>query len=118
MGFSFGADRIYDVLSALDLFPKEATAGTQLIFLPMDADSVPYCLDMVRRVRRSGIAAEVYPDVVKIKKQMSYADANSIPYVAIVGEQERQTGVVALKNMATGEQTALAVDEVIAKIKG
>ena len=109
MGFSFGADRIYDVLTALDLFPKDTAVGTQLIFLPMDEASVPYCLDMVRQMRRAGVASEVYPDVVKIKKQMSYADANHIPYVAIVGEQERQSHTVALKNMATGEQITTSI---------
>lgn len=113
IGFSFGADRIYDVLTMLDLFPADATLGTRVIFLPMDECSVPYCMDMVRRVRRASIAAEVYPDVVKIKKQMSYADANGIPYVGIVGENERVGGTVALKNMLTGEQVSVGIDEVI-----
>lgn len=117
VGFSFGADRIYDVLTALDLFPKDATTGTQVIFLPMDTDSVPFCLDMVRRVRRTGIAAEIYPDVVKIKKQMSYADANNIPFVAIVGENERKSGMVALKNMTDGTQQAVDIDHLIAHLR-
>lgn len=118
VGFSFGADRIYDVLTALDLFPAEATTATQLIFLPMDAESMGCCIGMARKARRAGIATEVYPDAVKIKKQMSYADANSIPYVAIIGENERKSNTAALKNMATGEQRTLTVDEIIGTVKG
>lgn len=117
VGFSFGADRIYDVLTALDLFPAETAASTQLIFLPLDKDSMGSCLAMARRTRRAGIATEVYPDAVKIKKQMSYADSNAIPYVAIIGENERGTGTAALKNMATGEQWTVTADEIIEIIR-
>lgn len=117
VGFSFGADRIYDVLSMLDLFPAETMTGTQLIFLPMDAESMPYCLDMARKTRRAGVATEVYPEAVKIKKQMGYADANAIPYVAIVGETERNTGSAALKDMRTGEQRSSTVEEIIESLK-
>lgn len=117
VGFSFGADRIYDVLSALDRFPEGTTMSTRLIFLPMDAESLSYCLAMARKTRRAGIPTEVYPDVVKIKKQMSYADSNGIPYVAIIGENERNTGALALKNMTSGLQESLSIEQVIDKLK-
>ena len=118
VGFSFGADRIYDVLTMLDKFPKEATAGTRVIFLSFDQKGLDYCRPLVREVRRAGIAAEIYPELAKMKKQMTYADNNQIPYVAIVGDSEMEVGKVMLKNMASGEQQLLSVEEVIALIKG
>ena len=118
VGFSFGADRIYDVLTMLDKFPKEATAGTRVIFLSFDQKGLDYCRPLVREVRRAGIAAEIYPELAKMKKQMTYADNNQIPYVAIVGDSEIEAGKVMLKNMASGEQQLLSVEEVIALIKG
>lgn len=118
VGFSFGADRIYDVLTMLDKFPKEATSGTRVIFLAFDQKGLDYCRPLVRQVRRAGIAAEIYPEVAKMKKQMTYADNNQIPYVAIVGDSEIEAGKVMLKNMASGEQQLLAVEEVIALILG
>ena len=118
VGFSFGADRIYDVLTMLDKFPKEATAGTRVIFLSFDQKGLDYCRPLVREVRRAGIAAEIYPELAKMKKQMTYADNNQIPYVAIVGDSEMEAGKVMLKNMGSGEQQLLSVEEVIALIKG
>ena len=118
VGFSFGADRIYDVLTMLDKFPKEATAGTRVIFLSFDQKGLDYCRPLVREVRRAGIAAEIYPELAKMKKQMTYADNNQIPYVAIVGDLEMEVGKVMLKNMASGEQQLLSVEEVIALIRG
>ena len=117
VGFSFGADRIYDVLTMLDKFPKEATAGTRVIFLAFDQKGLDYCRPLVREVRRAGIAAEIYPEIAKMKKQMTYADNNQIPYVAIVGDSEIEAGKVMLKNMASGEQKLLAVSEVIDSLK-
>ena len=117
VGFSFGADRIYDVLTMLDKFPKEATAGTCVIFLSFDQKGLDYCRPLVREVRRAGIAAEIYPEVAKMKKQMTYADNNQIPYVAIVGDSEMEAGKVMLKNMASGEQQLLSVEEVINLLK-
>ena len=113
VGFSFGADRIYDVLTMLDKFPKEAMAGTQVIFLAFDKKGLDYCRPLVRQVRRAGIAAEIYPEIAKMKKQMTYADNNQIPYVAIVGDSEIEAGKVMLKNMASGEQQLLTIEEVI-----
>ena len=118
VGFSFGADRIYDVLTMLDKFPKEATSGTRVIFLAFDQKGLDYCRPLVRQVRRAGIAAEIYPEIAKMKKQMTYADNNQIPYVAIVGDSEIEAGKVMLKNMASGEQQLLSVEEVIALILG
>ena len=117
VGFSFGADRIYDVLTMLDKFPKEATAGTRVIFLSFDQKGLDYCRPLVREVRRAGIAAEIYPEIAKMKKQMTYADNNQIPYVAIVGDSEMEVGKVMLKNMASGEQQLLSVGEVIDLLK-
>lgn len=117
VGFSFGADRIYDVLTMLDKFPKEATAGTRVIFLAFDQKGLDYCRPLVREVRRAGIAAEIYPEIAKMKKQMTYADNNQIPYVAIVGDSEIEADKVMLKNMASGEQKLLAVSEVIDLLK-
>ena len=117
VGFSFGADRIYDVLTMLDKFPKEATAGTRVIFLSFDQKGLDYCRPLVREVRRAGIAAEIYPEIAKMKKQMTYADNNQIPYVAIVGDSEMEAGKVMLKNMASGEQQLLSVEEVINLLK-
>jgi histidyl-tRNA synthetase len=117
VGISFGADRIYDVLTMLDKFPKEATSGTQVIFLAFDQKGLDYCRPLVRQVRRAGIAAEIYPEIAKMKKQMTYADNNQIPYVAIVGDSEIEAGKVMLKNMASGEQQLLSVEEVIALVK-
>ena len=117
VGFSFGADRIYDVLTMLDKFPKEATAGTRVIFLSFDQKGLDYCRPLVREVRRAGIAAEIYPEIAKMKKQMTYADNNQIPYVAIVGDSEMEAGKVMLKNMTSGEQQLLSVGEVIDLLK-
>lgn len=113
VGFSFGADRIYDVLMALDKFPKEAIAGTRLIFLTFDKNGMDYARPLLRQVRRAGIAAELYPEPAKMKKQMNYANANAIPFVAIVGDSEIEAGKIMLKNMVTGEQQLVAVEEAI-----
>ena len=101
---SFGADRIYDVLDALDLYPKNAVAGTQLLFINFGEKETAYCLPLVAKARQAGIRTEIYPDAAKMKKQMSYANAKGIAFVALAGENEMNEGKVTLKNMTSGEQ--------------
>ncbi len=113
VGISFGADRIFDVLNQLDLYPKDALQTTQLLFVNFGEKEEEYLLPIVSKVRAAGIRAELYPESAKMKKQMSYADDKKIPYVAIVGENEISEGKVNLKNMLTGQQSLLAVDELI-----
>ncbi|MDE6161195.1 MAG: histidine--tRNA ligase, partial [Muribaculaceae bacterium] len=115
VGISFGADRIYDVLNALDLYPAEAETSTRVIFLNLGRAEAEASLRAVMRLRAGGIAAELYPDAAKMKKQMGYADALRIPYVAIIGDSELADGTVTLKDMATGEQQRLAVEELLLK---
>jgi histidyl-tRNA synthetase len=117
VGISFGADRIYDVLNQLDLYPKDAALGTQLLFVNFGEAEAAYVLPILAKVRTAGIRAEIYPDSTKMKKQMSYANAKAIPFVAIVGENEMNEGKVTLKNMATGEQSLLAPEELIAAVR-
>lgn len=117
VGISFGADRIYDVLNQLDLYPKDAALGTQLLFVNFGEAEAAYVLPILAKVRAAGIRAEIYPDSTKMKKQMSYANAKAILFVAIVGENEMNEGKVTLKNMATGEQSLLAPEELIAAIR-
>ncbi|MCQ2213269.1 MAG: histidine--tRNA ligase [Bacteroidaceae bacterium] len=116
VGISFGADRIFDVLNQLDLYPKEAVNATQLLFVNFGESEADYCLPILAKARKAGIRSEIYPDSVKMKKQMSYANAKQIPYVAIVGESEMAEGKVNLKNMITGEQQMLTPDELVAAI--
>ena len=117
VGISFGADRIYDVLNQLDLYPEDASFGTQLLFVNFGEAEAAYVLPVLAKVRAAGIRAEIYPDSAKMKKKMSYANAKAIPFVAIVGENEMNEGKVMLKNMATGEQNLLAPEELIAAIR-
>ena len=114
VGISFGADRIYDVLNQLDLYPKESVNGTQLLFINFGEKETAYCLPLINKVRAQGIRAEIYPDATKMKKQMSYANAKHIPFVALAGENEMSEGKLTLKNMDTGEQQMLTIDELIA----
>lgn len=118
VGISFGADRIYDVLNQLDLYPKEAVNGTELLFINFGEKETAYCLPIAVAARKAGIRTEVFADSVKMKKQMSYANALSIPYVALTGENEIASGKVTLKNMSTGEQTLVTPEELIKTIKG
>lgn len=111
VGISFGADRIYDVLNTLDLYPAEATTSTQVMFINFGAAEAAASMKMMKELRSAGIACEIYPDAAKMKKQMAYANSASVPYVAMVGESEMQAGKMALKNMATGEQTLLTAVE-------
>lgn len=117
VGISFGADRIFDVLNQLDLYPKEAVNGTRLFFVNFGDAEAAYCMPILTKVRAAGISAEIFPDASKMKKQMSYANAKNIPFVAIVGENEMAEGKVMLKNMESGEQNLVSVDELISIIK-
>lgn len=118
VGISFGADRIYDVLNQLNLYPKEAVNGTQLLFVNFGEAEAAYVLPVLAQVRAAGIRAEIYPDAAKMKKQMSYANAKMVPFVAIVGENEMKEGKVMLKNMTSGEQALVTPDELVAAING
>ena len=116
VGISFGVDRIYDVLNALDCYPKDATNGTQLLFINFGERETAYCLPIVAKARQAGIRTEIFPDAAKMKKQMSYANAKQIPFVALAGENEIAQGKLTLKNMETGEQTLVTPDELIETI--
>ena len=111
VGISFGADRIYDVLNQLDLYPKDLGSATQLLFVNFGQKEVDFCMPLAGQLRDRGIRTEIYPDCVKMKKQMQYANAKLIPLVAMVGENEMADGVVMLKNMVSGEQNAVKADE-------
>lgn len=116
VGISFGADRIYDVMDQLKLFPPEVTNTTKLLLINFGEREQVHCLGLLKQLRNSGIAAELYPDNAKLKKQMAYADARAIPFVMLIGEQEIASGMYTLKNMMTGEQTAHTIDAVIKKL--
>ena len=117
VGISFGADRIFDVLNQLDLYPKEAITGTELLFVNFGAAETAYCLPILAVARQAGIRCEIYPDSAKMKKQMSYANAKNIPFVAIAGENEMNEQKVTLKNMITGEQMLVSQEELIQVVK-
>lgn len=117
VGISFGADRIYDVLNALDLYPDEATMTTRVMFANFGADEALASLRLMKRLRAEGISAELYPDAAKMKKQLSFASAAGVPFVAIIGDSELASGNVTVKNMATGEQTTLSADAFIEMLK-
>ena len=110
VGISFGADRIYDVLSGLNLFPQDAASAATVLFTNMGEREVAYTIPVAAGLRAAGIACEIYPDNTKLKKQFEYADRKGIPYLAIVGDQEVTDGTVTLKNLATGEQRSIAKD--------
>ncbi|MCU4164527.1 histidine--tRNA ligase [Carboxylicivirga caseinilyticus] len=113
VGISFGADRIYDVMNQLELFPKADGAKTRAMFVNFGGEDELYALGILTQLRKAGINAELFPDDAKMKKQMNYANKKEIPFVVLTGEEERQAGVVTLKNMETGEQSKLGVDELI-----
>lgn len=117
VGISFGADRIYDVLNALDLYPKEAANSTQVLFINFGETETAYCLPIVGKLRQAGIRSEIFPDKAKMKKQMSYANAKNIPFVVLAGENEMAAGKVTLKNMESGDQTLVTAEELIATVK-
>ena len=117
VGISFGVDRIYDVLNTLDCYPKDATNGTQLLFINFGDRETAYCLPAVAKAREAGIRSEIFPDSSKMKKQMSYANAKQIPFVALAGENEIAAGKLTLKNMLSGEQQLLNIEEIINIVK-
>ena len=116
VGISFGADRIYDVLNTLDLYPKDAVNTTQLLFINFGDKETAYCMPAVSKARVAGIRTEMYPDSAKMKKQMSYANAKHIPFVALAGENEMNEGKFTLKNMETGQQKLVSAEELIAEV--
>lgn len=117
VGISFGADRIFDVLNTLELYPQETTTTTTLLFVNFGEAETAYCLPIIKKVRDAGIKAELYPDNSKMKKQMAYANGKLIPYVAIVGEDEMASGKITLKNMNTGDQRMVSTEELINMVK-
>ena len=117
VGISFGVDRIYDVLNALDLYPKDSLNTTQVLFINFGEQETAYCLPIINKVRASDICAEIYPDATKMKKQMSYANAKQIPFVVLAGESEMAAQKVTLKNMETGEQQLVTTEELINAIQ-
>ena len=116
VGFSFGADRIYDVLNALDLYPKESISNTQLLFINFGEKETNYVLPFVTKARQANIRTELFPDTVKMKKQMAYANAKHIPFVVLAGDNEIEQGKVTLKNMTTGEQILVSPKDLIEKV--
>ncbi len=116
VGISFGADRIYDVLNTLDLYPKDAVNATQLLFINFGDKETAYCMPAVSKARVAGIRTEMYPDSAKMKKQMSYANAKHIPFVALAGENEMNEGKFTLKNMETGQQKLVSAEDLIAEV--
>jgi histidyl-tRNA synthetase len=118
VGISFGADRIFDVLNQLDLYPADAQHTTRLMFVNFGEKEVHYLLPHIHRLRQEGVSVEIYPDAARMKKQMSYADAKKIPFVALVGENEITEQVVQLKNMTTGEQWRVTWEEARVMVNG
>ena len=117
VGISFGADRIYDVLNTLDLYPENAMSNTQLLFINFGEKETAYCMPIAAKAREAGVATEIYPDAVKMKKQMSYANSNGVRFVAMAGENEINEQKITLKDMTTGEQPLVTTDELIEKVK-
>ena len=117
VGISFGVDRIYDVLDALDLYPKDSLQTSCVLFINFGEKETAYCLPVVAQVRQAGIRAELFPDAAKMKKQMAYANAKHIPFVVLAGESEMAEGKVTLKDMETGEQTLLTTEDLVSALK-
>ncbi len=113
VGISFGADRIFDVLNALDLYPKDITTGTKLMFVNFGTSEEEYILPLLRQIRDAGISAEIYPESVKMKRQMSYADQLGIPFVAFIGADEMASGLINVKEMSTGDQKNFTIEALI-----
>lgn len=117
VGISFGADRIYDVLTTLELFPKDIERDLKILFVNFGAEEEAFCLPLVKKLRTAGVASEIYPSSAKLKKQFKYADDRGVAYTAIVGDEELKNNVIQLKDMASGEQFKLTPDELLAKFK-
>ncbi|RDV16595.1 histidine--tRNA ligase [Pontibacter diazotrophicus] len=117
VGFSFGVDRIYDVIEELQLFPDSSQVGTKALIVQFDKESEIYALPVLQKLRDAGIASELYPEPAKLKKQMGYADQKSIPYVILIGSEEMASGKLKLRNMVLGEQQDLTIDDIISQLK-
>jgi histidyl-tRNA synthetase len=117
VGISFGADRIYDVLQEKNLFPDFSNVSTKILFVNFGKDEASHCLKLLKRLRDDGINSELYPDSAKMKKQMGYADDKKIPYVALIGSEEMKTGEITIKNMTSGEQSKVTMDELLHILK-
>ena len=113
VGISFGADRIYDVMSQLELFPKETTATTQVMFVNFGEKEEKYCLPLLARLRAAGISSELFPDAEKMKKQMNYANRKAVKFVALAGDAEIEKGMITLKNMETGDQQLIKAEDLL-----
>jgi histidyl-tRNA synthetase len=118
VGISFGADRIFDVMNFLNLYPNDVTASTQILFVNFGVDETAHCMKLAATLRNKGINAEIYPDSEKLKKQMAYADKKKIPFVAIIGADELINNTVTLKNMQIGDQETLSVEEFEEAMRG
>jgi histidyl-tRNA synthetase len=117
VGFSFGVDRIYDAMEELGIFPRHTQVSSKVLICHFDNESMVYGLGVVAKLRREGIASEIYPDVSKIKKQLDYANKKQIPYAMVIGSDEMTSGLIALKNLETGEQEKLQLDHIIERLK-
>ena len=117
VGFSFGVDRLYDVMEALDLFEEDKKTTTQVLIVHFDRSSFWHGLSVLTRLRKEGINSEIYPESIKLKKQLTYANKNKIPYVLVIGSEEIKTGNYSLKEMITGKQETLSLDDIISNIK-
>ena len=118
VGISFGADRIYDCLEELDLFPKESQQSLKVLFVAFDAESHRYAFKALSEMREAGINADIYPEPTKIKKQLDYADKRAVPFVVLIGSEEMETGQLAMKNMVSGEQEKMELSKIIDILKG
>jgi histidyl-tRNA synthetase len=117
VGFSFGVDRLYDAMEELRAFPKDAQVSSKVLICHFDEESMRYGLGIVTRLRSSGIATEIYPDVTKLKKQLDFANKKNIPFTIVIGSEEIKTGLLPCKDMNKGEQEKLAIEQVIEKLK-
>ena len=117
VGFSFGVDRLYDVLEELDLFPEDSVQSTKILLTHFDQKAFIYALGLLKKFRSAEIKAELYPDVTKMKKQLDFASKKAIPFVGICGDSEIEAGVLALKNLETGDQESVSLEEAINRLK-
>jgi histidyl-tRNA synthetase len=118
VGVSFGADRIYDVMQELNLFPEAGESTSQVFFVNFGEEEEKYCLKLLTKIRKAGINAELFPEAAKMKKQMTYADKKNIPFVVMVGKNEMENNVLSVKNMKTGEQEEMGIDGLIERVGG
>jgi len=116
VGISFGADRIYDVLEELKLFPEETSQSTQVLICPFDAEGETYALPLLQQLRNGGVNAELYPAGAKVKKQLDYANNKHIPYVVMIGSDEMQSGLLSLKEMQSGKQEKLSAQQIVERL--